>query len=729
MKAKVNISHLTNLFITLILLLSIFSSVCLQHASAEGRSGAWVDSLTFSVVNTAAAVNAIRTDSIDLYTDGLKNGYQTAKVDPDLEIELASDIYYELTFNPVGPTFPATGKLNPFSVPAIREAINLLIDRDYIINNIMNELAVVRYFPIFTDFPEYNRYALKVAELESLYAYNYAQAAATISAEMFALGATISGGLWYYNAEPVSIIFIIRNDSNGLRIPMGNYIADQLESIGFTVDRQYMSSYEAGPIWVNGDPADGLFHIYTGAWTINRIPTFEGDNFQFFYSPNSDYGFTPLWQAYDPVPEFSELADKLAYNQFPDISQRNLAFERALALALEDSVRVWLVDGKNYLPRSPSTTAAYDIATGMSRLYPYTAKFLAGPGGDMRVGSEDILVDSWNPVAGSNWLFDQIPISATADDALLFTDPTNGLPLPQRIASAAVTAQNDLLMYKTMDWVSLSFAADIPVPVDAWADWDAVNQEFITVADKYPGGVSTLIKSVVTYPADLFTTVKWHDGSSLSLGDFVMNMILPYDRTKPDSDIYDSSASISGDVIAFKITNDNPLTIETYTNYYWYLDAELSVVTWWPKGEWGPQPWHTTALAAAVEANGDAAFSPDKADSLGIDWINYIAGPTVSFMESELAITPPGYIPYSNTLGDYITTGEATTRWSNLQAWYTSQGHFWVGDGPFYVDEVDWSGKNLVLTRFADFPDPAGKWDAFSSIVYKNFNYLPLIVQ
>ncbi len=45
--------------------------------------------------------------------------------------------YNELTFNPAGPVFSGTGKLNPFGVPAIREAMNYLIDRTYIAEEIM----------------------------------------------------------------------------------------------------------------------------------------------------------------------------------------------------------------------------------------------------------------------------------------------------------------------------------------------------------------------------------------------------------------------------------------------------------------------------------------------------------------------------------------------------------------------------------------------------------------
>ena len=50
--------------------------------------------------------------------------------------------------------------------------------------------------------------------------------------------------------------------------------------------------------------------------------------------------------------------------------------------------------------------------------------------------------------------------------------------------------------------------------------------------EKFPEGTTANVKSVVTYPADLFDTVKWHDGSPISVGDFVMTMIQSFDPAK-----------------------------------------------------------------------------------------------------------------------------------------------------------------------------------------------------
>ncbi len=77
----------------------------------------------------------------------------------------------------------------------------------------------------------------------------------------------------------------------------------------------------------------------------------------------------------------------------------------------------------------------------------------------------------------------------------------------------------------------------IDVPDDAWVDWDAVNQIFITAAEAYTSTQTANVKITVTYPADLFETITWHDGSPLTVGDFVMSMILTFDTGKPDKDL------------------------------------------------------------------------------------------------------------------------------------------------------------------------------------------------
>lgn len=281
-----------------------------------------------------------------------------------------------------------------------------------------------------------------------------------------------------------------------------------------------------------------MWNIYTGAWSATVIDRDEGDNFEFFDTPQSAYGFSSTWQAFSSNmdTEYGQLADKLAYNKFTTIEERDVAMARMLELALEESYHVWLIDGKNFTPYTNGLKVTYDLAAGVdgSQIWPYTIRWADEEGGQLKWGAPDLFVDPWNPIAGSNWAFDQSIGRGTWGEAYMY-DPYTGSIWPQRFDRADVVVQEGLPVGKSLDWVDLSFEPEIAVPEDAIVDWDAENQAFITAAEKFPEGTTAKIKSVVYYPEDLFDTVKWHDGSPLDLGDFIYTWIMSLDVGKEAS--------------------------------------------------------------------------------------------------------------------------------------------------------------------------------------------------
>jgi peptide/nickel transport system substrate-binding protein len=684
------------------------------------RRGGWLDEVVFSVVDNTSAVTQIEAGAIDIYASGLSSKDLPAIEEAGLNFSKQNGLYYELTFNPVGPEFPVTGKLNPFSSSKVREAMNWLLDREYINQEVFAGGALAKFFALTTQFPDYADQAQKVRELEAKYAFNPEKANEQITAEMEAMGATLVDGKWTYNDEPVTIILLIRSDSDGTRVPIGDYVANQLESIGFTTDRQYKTSSEASPIWVGGNPEDGLFHIYTGAWSATVIDRDQGDNFQFFDTPASAYGFTALWQAKQPSEEYDTLADALAYNKFTSLEERATAMARALELQLEESHTVWLIDGKNFAPFRDGVEVTYDLAAGIdgAMIWPYTLRFTDEEGGQMKWGQPDLFVDPWNPLAGSNWAFDASAQRGTTTAAGVMYDPHTGLVHPLRIESASVVAQEGLPVGQTLDWLTLEFAPEIAVPEDAWSDWNATDQVFITAGEKFPDGVTAKIKSTVVYPADLWDTVKYHDGSLITMGDFIYSLIMTFDPGKPESAIYDEAIAANTDAFlenfkGVKILSTDPLTIEFYTDV-WALDAELNVTTMFPTYTYGEAPWHSMAVAALADENGELAFSADKADANEIEWTNFIGGPSLEIMAKFLdQAEAESYIPFAATLGEYITAEEAVARYANLKQWYADHGHFWVGTGPYYLDKAFTTEKTATLKQFADHPDLSDRWAVY----------------
>jgi hypothetical protein len=166
------------------------------------------------------------------------------------------------------------------------------------------------------------------------------------------------------------------------------------------------------------------------------------------------------------------------------------------------------------------------------------------------------------------------------------------------------------------------------------------------------------------------------------------------------------------------IESIDPLVITTYDDLT-YIDAERMVNAWYLVGgpySSGNTSWHALTPAIRAEAAGQLAFSQEKADQLFIPWTDFLNGTSLIIMEDWMnQSASENYIPYSPTLSQYITQGEVTARWANLQAWYTARHHFWIGTGPFYVEQVSYDTKTLTLAHFDDYPDLSGRWDSFAT--------------
>ena len=271
-----------------------------------------------------------------------------------VEANTISEVYtWDLTFNPSGPYFNDQ-RLNPFAVPAVREAMNLLIDREYIVDDIFDGTVTPLWLPISHFLDEYPGVQADYDALEIDYEHDPTTAETIIASELVSLGASKIGDLWYFGGVPLEIIMIIRVEDE--RQAVGEYVKGLLEGIGLTVTPLYKTGMEATPIWLNSDPAEGQWHIYTGAWLsyLESGATWdELNNFQDYYTQDSIYGFTALFSAYNPDPAFGILADDLADDLFADPTIRHDAIVEGMEYALKDSVRIWLAEAAyrdSYLP-------------------------------------------------------------------------------------------------------------------------------------------------------------------------------------------------------------------------------------------------------------------------------------------------------------------------------------------------------------------------------------------
>jgi peptide/nickel transport system substrate-binding protein len=673
-----------------------------------------------SAVAAASQLNAGQLD-IYAYTVAEAPVLETVKANPDLSYYSVFGSSVALMFNPAP---LSSGDLNPFSDQQIREAMHWLVNREYIVQEIYKGLAIPRYSVLTTVFPDYARYIDLMRALEAKYAYDFDRAEAVVTERMTALGAEKVDGKWSFSGSPISLSFVIRTEDN--RRTVGDYFAGQLELLGFTVERLYKNRTEASPYWIQSDPAAGTWHVYTAGWIATSVDRDEGDQFSAYFAPRG-FGI-PLWQAYKPPAEFDEAALRLEGNDFTTLEERRDLFEIALPYSMSEAYEIWVVDEISFSPRINDLSVGADVSGGVagSWIWGQTLRLADQEGGRVRIAQPGIMVDPWNPIGGSNWIYDSMPQRGTSDNGAV-PDPFTGLALPQRLERAEVIVKEGLPVTSTLDWVDLSFAPQISVPEDAWLDWDATEQRFITVGEVYPDGLTTNTLTTVYYPEDLFDTVTWQDGSPLSAADFVMSMIMLFDPAKPESAIYDEAAApgtegYQSHFRGVRIVSTDPLVIETYDNAF-LLDAEVMVgqnnvypnPTWWPQYAYGESAWHSIVPGILAETNKELAFSTDKAGVLEVEWMSMISGPSLEILAKYLdQAESEAYIPFAATLGDFITADEAAARYESLKEFYAAHNHFWVNTGPFVLDRVFPVEGTLTLKRYEEYTDPADKWSRFS---------------
>jgi peptide/nickel transport system substrate-binding protein len=680
----------------------------------------------------ARAVLKLAAGAVDIYAQPITDPALFADVaaHPEIAYSLSYSSYRDIRFNtyarssdPFVPEFD-DGRLNPFAVPAIREAMNWLIDRDYLVKQYLGGLGTPRYTALGTAFPM----PLSVTRT-SLRPSRPTMHTIPPGRPRYHRGRDdegrrrVSEGRWYYQGQAVEIIALIQTDLAPYPAA-GHYVADLLEGLGFQVTRLVMTAAEAAPIWLYGDPGRGEFHFYTGDWAYTGIVRDQAGIFDQMYTHRVMTAY-PLWRILEDQllawPDLDRASRMLRNREFTTMEEREELFETALWEAMKFSNCVWLMDVAGASAYRHNVAVAADLATGIvDPIWAYTAHF-HDEGTPvwrytLRVELPGLLVESWNPVAGSTKTYDLFVTRALGDAGLL-PDPRTGLFWPQRIESAQVVVKTGLPVARTLDWLTLDFADEIVVPEDAWADWDPVKQRFITVKERFPEGTTALRKSVVTYPADLFET-PLHDGSTLSPGDFVMAMIMRFDRGRrpAPSMIPARKAPLEDFLKTFKgvriVSLEPNLVIETYSDL-WHMDAELNVTPWFPaygSCDWTGF-WHMVTVGWLAEKNTELAFSREKAATLSVPWADYTRGTSLPVLEKWLEWAAfVNFIPYSSTLGNYVTAAEAAERWFNLTEWYSEMGHFWVGSGPYLLKTVSPLAKIVVLKRFEEYPDPSDKW-------------------
>lgn len=715
--------------------------VCLILAlvafSAVARQGSFLDSLTFVTVSSQQdGIERTIAGDIDIHGFQVTGATVDLLKENNIPYQLAFGGYRGVLFNPV--LYSTDGRFNPLGDQVIRLACQKICDRELWVTEYLNDNALAMYSPVLPTAATYPAIIVETTKTKIAHAFDEATGMQMIEDRMLELdGVKNAAGNWTIPnsvtgaMEVVEVVGTIRLSDE--RLQLGDYFCDQLEAAGFTTRRIYGGGGDLYNYWGLSLPSDLTYNFYTEGWGSSGISLTSASTWAQMYTDivRADFPYATQDRAFCDATwgvGFYDAAQAIATGDYGSAEERLDLFALCEERARPNPTHIWAWNNASAYMIPEGTAIIHDLAAGtFTNLFVgHSARFVDNDGapivgGDMVVGNQEFLVNAINPVDGSNWTYDYYFMRPTNDNPI-YTHPHTGIPIPHMVEHVLVeclTGKPVIIDDSTVadGWCELEFVDSIAVPGDAWADWDAVNQVFLTVDDVYPDGVTDAASKVTfTYP-DWLWDVKWHDGSAMTIADFVIGFIVgvPLDQAQEASEIYDPYRVSDYETAlstfrGCKVVSEDPLVVEIYDSaisLYAETIANNQSIIFCPQSRAGNYPlaWHTFALGYMTEAASLGAFGSTKATDLGVDWINYVDGPQLQLLLGNLATAQytTQFLPYAPTMSQYVTAAEITERYNNLADFAQDTGHVWVGTGPMYLAQVDSLAGITVLRNNEDY--------------------------
>lgn len=666
-------------------------------------TGPYVDQLTFyATTDESKALGDLSAGLSDMYLWRIPSALlEKARADSNLKLVQSQGGYICILLNPA----PVASSFNPFSVKAIRQAVNYLIDRDYIINvlHLGDAAPKILYFGRYD--ADYQYMADLAEALNSKYLYNFEKAKQLITAEMTKAGAVKdTNGIWTKGGKQVTLNPLIRSD-DPVRKTVGDLLATDLEDIGFVVNRIYGDLNKAYDLVYGSDPIVGSWSFYTEGYRSSALGKYDINGMPQMYCPyyaNMPGYQEPGWWQYTNA-TLDTWGNKYASGDFADLEERAELMRKTVTMGFEESVRLFLVDQLyTYAYNSRLPNIAYELAVGTQSPFSFftlrdpTATGTGGTGGSMKIAQKQMYQGAYSPITSSSDVYSSNIMDLILDPGL-WPDPHTGKYIPIRANYVVETA-------------GPTGKLDVPATVETY---DYINHQWTTVGS----GVNATTKITYTYKLSNF-----HHGQPMTVADsrYALYMVLEW-ATKSGADDVRYDAAYAGvhatEVDTFVgvnfIGNDK---VEVYTNYWFPDDSQIAgFYTSAPNFYLFPSmPWEALYTAERVVQAKNSGFSRAAANAIGKQQMDFIAPNTVALLKTSLSeIIAGNYVQDAFAGLPYFDTANRTARYTALNNWVTAHDHFLVGNGPFYLDKTDRLANQDILKAFRDptYPYKAGDWN------------------
>ncbi len=670
-----------------LMLVVILALFILGSKVSFGEKGTYADKVEFiQYSDSNTAIEEIRNGNLDIYYSSIPSDRIDPQLRQDLNVFQSTGTEYSLLVNPA-----PSEKFNPFSIREARYALNYLVDRNMIVDEILNGYGS----PMISAYKPYDPdYLLILGKLQSFnFRYDPSLADQMISDALTKAGAQKVDGKWYYDSKPIEITIFIRND-DPVRKSIGEILSSQLQKIGFVVNPDYGDLSKAFSVVYGSNPADMEWNIYTEAYTVGGFVRYDSVIVAQMYSPwfSNMPGFNNLGYWNYENNSLDSISKAIFVGNFTSSTTRAELINDGVVDGIQESVRIFLAaQVDQYVAAKKVQGIINDFGAGItSRLTPINSRDNSDT---IKIGIGQIYQGAWNPIAGFTDSYSQ-EMSAPVMDPGDFKNPYTGITIPVRT---------------TWDVKTAGPLGKLDVPNDA-IRWDPAQQKWIQVG---PGIKST---SEITYHMKFS---NWHDGRPMDMNDVLYGIYFLYQwgwDQASQTDTFDSEYSPKANqaakiLIGVRIIDND--TIEVYQNYWHFDDREIADSA----QVWPDMPWELMYAMEKSVTDGKLAFSRSDAISKNVDWLSLIVPKDAKIVESNLQefekdnIVPKALIGLANS-------SYCDLRYNSSISWIDKHDNAMISNGPFYLDSYLPEARTIYLKSFDDptYPFGAGYWKEFEQI-------------
>ncbi len=684
-------------FMILIVIVPSFTTLVAQEASDKG---AYTDKIRFiQYLDGNTALQDIRAGNLDTYYFRIPlERVSDVSHDPKLKIYEKNAGSFGFLLNPA--PSKDSNILNPFQFKQIRFAINYLINRDFVVDEILHGYGNVQTDAFGISSPEYESL---IPTLESYnFKYNPSVAQQIINKTLTSNGATNLNGKWMYKGSPISIKFMMRSDDMPRKL-MGETLAKQLEKLGFTVERNYGDLNKANLVVYGSDPKDLAWQIYTEAFGgTSAFVRYNPDVTAQMYAPY--YGKMPGWAN----PSFwnyqngtlDNITQRIAFSNFSSENERNQLLGRAEELGIQEAVRIFVAQNVDpYVASSSIKGLINDFGAGITSRISLINARTENNTNTINVGVKEIYQGAWNNVAGCADVYCTNILSLISDPAT-FRNPYTGEVIPERNKWTNITTMGPENRFK--------------VDQDAIA-WNTLKQKWVEVGENTS-------KSKVAFKV-IYS--NWQNGQPMNKADLLYSLYFPYEwssKSSPDDQTFDPEYSTQAQVGLKYLRGAKFLNDSSFVSFvdYWHFDpkeiADFASV-------WASSPWEINAAIERLVKNGIYAYSRSEATVKNIDWLSLIIPSHAEAIKNELVkMKTEGFIPAP--LQGIVTINDAIKRYDASIKWITENRNAVIGNGPFEITNYNPTGRVISLKASSDssYPYDKGYWSVYENAKLAKFD-------